>query len=67
MSIKTEAIELVSEFYDGIYAKVELFNSEYEVLAKQCALICIDKMLKTCHTDMDDHYQGMKEEINKLY
>ena len=75
MEAKDKAEELVSEFL-SVYGADDCGNS-YPYVAKQCALICVDEILRTeptkkIHTFKTDlqiskeYWQEVKEEINKL-
>jgi len=75
MTTGEKAKELVDRFYDTIENNVELYKGEYLVTAKQCALICIDEMIKE-HIHVSQNYKWqdeiwewlreVKQEINKL-
>lgn len=61
MNAKDKAIELVEKYIQ--YTPVE-FEYEY---AKQCALICVDEILKTIQPHLSTAWwQEVKEEINNL-
>jgi hypothetical protein len=75
MSAKDKAIELVDTY------RIMLMNSDTEcgeeilctVIAKQCALIAVDEILKQCwdYRDIDlqasyDYWQEVKQEIQLL-
>jgi hypothetical protein len=36
------------------------------IIAKQCALIAVDEILKECHSDRDDFWYKVKQEICDL-
>ena len=74
MTAKQEAIELVQKYLKKI---IELAYAETKTkeLAKQCALICVDEMLKPIFIGGKRYdrvlqeilfLQEVKEEINKL-
>ena len=75
MTTGEKAKELVDRFYDTIENNVELYKGEYLVTAKQCALICIDEMIKE-HIHVSQNYKWqdeiwewlreVKQEIEKL-
>jgi hypothetical protein len=72
MTPKEKAIELVSKFYNKDFANTYGFNLA-ECEAKQCALICVDEILKShykllggVNTAIYKHYQQVKQEIQKL-
>ena len=75
MTAKDKAKELVDRFYDTIENNVELYKGEYLVTAKQCALVCVDEMIKEhIHASQNYKWQDeiwewlreVKQEINKL-
>ena len=75
MEAKEKAKELVDMFADGLCEKLEMYNSEIEIGAKQCALICVDEILKNITEEVmtykpfmmnTDYWQEVKQEINKL-
>jgi hypothetical protein len=45
MTPKEKAEELVEKFAGGLGEKLEMYNSEILIGAKQCALICVDEIL----------------------
>ena len=68
MKAKDKAKELVEKHLKKI---IELAYAETKTkeLAKQCALICVDEILKAVTTIADkrfDFYTEIKKEINKL-
>ena len=69
MTEKEEAIELVNKQMSSIYVNIKQNIAVSTVnAAKQCALICVDKILKT-FIDIDPklkYWKEVKEEINKL-
>jgi len=74
MTAKDKAKELVDRFYDTIENNVELYKGEYLVTAKQCALVCVDRMLESLwrvgHSFCNDeikYLKEVKEEIEKLF
>jgi ATP-dependent protease HslVU (ClpYQ) ATPase subunit len=71
MKAKEEAIELVDKYKYRIVRGVEIEQMSIS-LAKQCALICVDEIIKlgfkyeySLHR-LDDYYEKVKREINKL-
>ena len=63
MTAKEKAKELVDMFLN------EQNDTEEISQAKQCALICVDEVLKVAATIADkkfDFYTEVKQEINKL-
>ena len=78
MTAKDKAKELVDRFYDTIENNVELYKGEYLVTATQCALICVDRIIKSQEKSNDNYgghsltnleiefYQEVKQEIIKL-
>lgn len=66
MTPKEKAKELVDKFarIDGYQDSIDLSKCDYE---KQCALICINEMIRICydHT-MASYYVEVKQEINNL-
>lgn len=81
MEIKEKAKELVDRFVD-LVPEIECFNYDETIrqpqrippykkkdlrLSKQCALICVDEILKLCMSESDSYYWlSIKDEINKL-
>ena len=72
MEAKEKARELVDMFADGLCEKLEMYNSEIEIGAKQCALICVGEMIKNIIWSSDfngskrKELEEVKQEINKL-
>lgn len=76
MKPKQEAKELVNEFiHNSRYFEDGIKFSENAEAAKQCALICVDKILETCPEKENEifgiskgieYWQEVKQEINKL-
>jgi len=73
MTPKEKADELVEKFTGGLSEKLEMYNSEILIGAKQCALICVDEKIKTgielngeMFSGFIERLQDIKEEINKL-
>jgi len=73
MTPKEKAEELVEKFAGGLGEKLEMYNSEILIGAKQCALICVDEKIKTgielngeMFSGFIERLQDIKEEINKL-
>ncbi len=74
MKAKEKAVELVEDFADAIYYRVEMFNPN--LLAKECALIAVDEILEATKTYKQGVAQGrnvynsywkeVKIEIEKL-
>ncbi len=60
MTEKDKAKELVDRFYDTIENNVELYKGEYLVTAKQCALVCVDEMIKE-HIHVSQNYKWQDE------
>jgi hypothetical protein len=63
MDAKEEAEKLVEKFLD-----IENKYKEYTdyIQAKQCALICVYKMLSVCEWKDVRYLKEVKQEINKL-
>lgn len=68
MKPKEKAEELVGKFEGGLEFAVVLYNSEILIGAKECALICVEKMIEECegHPKGIKYWQDVKLEINKL-
>lgn len=71
MTPKEKAEELIEKFY-YIKSNSEYFGVNWEI-AKKCALIAIDEIIKQCwdYRDIDlqasyDYWQEVKQEIEKL-
>jgi len=70
-SPKEKALELVNQFLEKIpFADKNVYKDcekEMYYKAKQCALICINEMIRICydHT-MASYYGEVKNEIEKL-
>lgn len=60
MTPKEKAKELYDK-YEFVY--IQHYTSKYEV--KQCALIAVYEIIES-HTDNNDYWQQVKEEITKL-
>lgn len=72
MEPKEKAEELVDKFTKYAYClqteNDELFVSELNKNAKQCALIAVDEILNTNDIDSEySYYLAVKNEINKLW
>ena len=72
MKAKEEAKELVDKYKYRIVRGVEIEQMSIS-LAKQCALICVDEIIKSLrhlkHSftfDEIKYYEKVKQEINKL-
>jgi hypothetical protein len=71
MKSKDKASDLVCDFY-----KIQSNEYDYGInweMAKQCALIAVDEIIKQCwdYRDIDlqasyDYWQEVKKQINKL-
>ena len=74
MKSKEKAKELVDRFYDLQYDIVERVPDNIHQIAKQCALICVDEIMKTDWyipnlsdaIDWKIYWQEVKQEIEKL-
>jgi hypothetical protein len=74
MTPKEKAMELIEKFEKEVYKYDLDTNNEYDMslfhLAKQCALIAIDEILKITWVDkfliVEDYWQEVKHEIEKL-
>lgn len=69
MTPKEKAEELVEKFAGGLGEKLEMYNSEILIGAKQCALICVDEILATQENAWENNIVGwnkVKQEINKI-
>lgn len=68
MTPKEKAIELHNKYCYAI--RTEETNSEYwtnVIYAKNCALICINEMIRICYDhNMASYYGEVKQEILKL-
>jgi len=73
MEAKDKAKELISKFYDEIDCNIT--NEVVKAKAKQCALICVDEMIRTINEYQEfygvgclsiDELQQVKQEINKI-
>ena len=67
MKAKDKAKELVEEFYKWVATPDDRDIEFYK--SKQCALICVDEILKAVTTIADkrfDFYTEVKKEIEKL-
>ena len=63
MTAKEKALELVSKMCLLDY------RDENIIIAKQCALICVDEMLEELGEELKlayNYWQEVKQEINKL-
>jgi len=71
---KEKAKELVDRYYDLQYDIVEIVPDNIHQIAKQCALICVDEIMKTdwyipnlsAAIDWKIYWQEVKQEIEKL-
>ena len=54
----------------GLISKYEFVDDCQECgggfKAKQCAIICVNEILKECHAKYEDYYEQVKIEIEKL-
>ena len=73
MEAKEKANELVDMFDNVVHSNAGSNNFNFESAAKQCALICVDKILvclwNVGHSFCNDeikYYKEVKQEINKL-
>ena len=71
MKESEKAQELVEKFYTNMENTTELYQSEYKLLAKQCAFICVEEMLEVISPTADNgeriiYYQNVKRKIEKL-
>ena len=73
MKAKDKARELVDKYSDNIrvkfqeyagshYTEIELSEDE----AKQCALICVDELIKNAAWKNESYYKEVKQEIENL-
>lgn len=74
MTTKEKALEIVQRFgriipfQDTYYSEEELYKM-HKKNAKECALICVDEILKSQHNVWEntiEYWQEVKLEINKL-
>ncbi len=70
---KEKAEELVEKFAVGLGEKLEMYNSEILIGAKQCALICVDEFIDALDFNcsptaegLTEFYTEVKQEINKI-
>jgi len=73
MEAKQEAKELVEKFYKIIKGQLIYPNKTVNYKAKQCALICVDEILKEYKflklhqiKGKYEYWQEVKQEIHKL-
>lgn len=64
MAPKEKARELVNKFIEIVYSP----NNLEHIIAKDCAIIAIDEMLKVISTGShnENFYNEVKNELNKL-
>jgi hypothetical protein len=60
-SSKEKAIELVNRV-----SECGEDNEMYIETAKKCALIAVDEIILNCYEDMEEYWQEVKSEIEKL-
>ncbi len=67
MTPKDKAIELVWKYYHNIEHTIsnEYASKDWEI-AKQCALIAIDEIIRVLQDEQDWYWPEVKEEIEKL-
>jgi hypothetical protein len=65
MKAKEEAKDLVDKYKYRIIRGVKIEQMTIS-LAKQCALICVDEIIKSFTFDEIKYYEKVKREINKL-
>ena len=74
MTPKEKAIELV-DMFDNYYLNAGSNNFDFESASKECALICVGKILENISNEVmsykpfmmnNDYWQEVKQEINKL-
>jgi hypothetical protein len=65
MKAKEEAKDLVDKYKYRIIRGVKIEQMTIS-LAKQCALICVDEIIKSFTFDKIKYYEKIKREINKL-
>ena len=63
MKAKDKARELVDKFKE--YADDSSYGYDQES-AKNCALICVDEMIKNAAWKNESYYKEVKQEIEKL-
>ncbi len=67
MTSKEKAKDLVQDMYFEVPYVHDPTEPQGDYIAKQCALIAVDEILKVIHTNMEDKYwQQVKQEIEKL-
>ena len=75
MKESEKAQELVEKFYTNMENTTELYQSEYKLLAKQCAFICVEEILfstehllayKRPERFSATYWKNVKTEIEKL-
>jgi hypothetical protein len=74
MTPKEKAVELIEKFEKEVYKYDLDTNDKYDMslfhLAKQCALIAVDEILKITWVDkfliVEDYWNEVKQEIQKL-
>lgn len=68
MSPKEKALDLITDMYNVEVDNISQFGMEWE-MAKQCALICINEIIKVIPKTFDNkisYWQEVKQELNKL-
>ena len=75
MTAKEEAIELLDKFFGREHPNYQCSHDPYidRDLAKKCALICVDEILRELEEKEDgyrmdrvEYWEQVKKEINKL-
>jgi hypothetical protein len=68
MEAKVKAKELVGRFDNVVHSNAGSNNFDFESAAKECALICVDEILKNVILGelFYEYYEEVKEEIYKL-
>ena len=76
MTPKEKAKELCYKYWDMLYELSErVITTEISEQAKQCALICVDEILKSLNNiegqhstlyEEEDYFKEVKQEIEKL-
>jgi hypothetical protein len=72
MEAKDKARELVGRFDNVVHSNAGSNNFDFESAAKECALICVDEILKSLEHNTWQNlntiilYNEVKQEINKL-
>ena len=67
---KEKAEELVNKFMETKSLKLSDYSRIEFPTAKQCALICVDEIMRVvlcedCTSDVEVYWQEVKQEINK--